>query len=133
MGQQRVLTGGWVGPAVLLTALAPYTLVNFGVLLGGMWLTARPPSVRVLFPSRDVLGYEVATLVLGVVAAQFLLTTPVLTPSIVLLAALLHHSSLVKALHHRARTDTKTGLLSGSVSVTWPRCDGATRLHLGVG
>ncbi|MDQ2791584.1 MAG: GGDEF domain-containing protein, partial [Actinomycetota bacterium] len=77
-----------------------------------MWLTARPPSVRVLLPSSDVLGYEIATLALGVVAAQFLLTTPVLTPVVIGLAALLHRSSLVKALHQRSRTDTKTGLLS---------------------
>ncbi|UZJ25788.1 diguanylate cyclase [Rhodococcus antarcticus] len=111
-GREHVLTGGLRGPVLLVVALAAYTAVNFGVLLGGMWLTARPPSVRVLLPSRDVLGYEIATLVLGVVAAQFLLTTPVLTPVVVGLAALLHRSSLVKALHQRARTDTKTGLLS---------------------
>ncbi len=111
-GPEQVLTGGWKGPVLVVVALTVYTAVNFGVLLSGMWLTARPPSVRVLLPSADVLGYEIATLVLGVVAAQFLLTTPALTPVVVLLAALLHRSSLVKALHHRARTDTKTGLLS---------------------
>jgi len=111
-GREQVLTGGWRGPVLLVVALTVYTAVNFGVLLSGMWLTARPPSVRVLLPGADVLGYEIATLVLGVVAAQFLLTTPALTPVVVPLAALLHRSSLVKALHHRARTDTKTGLLS---------------------
>jgi diguanylate cyclase (GGDEF)-like protein len=111
-GREQVLAGGWRGPVLLVVALVAYTAVNFGVLLGGMWLTARPPSVRVLLPGSDVLGYEIATLVLGVVAAQFLLTTPVLTPVVVLLAALLHRSSLVKALHQRAHTDTKTGLLS---------------------
>ncbi len=108
----HVLTGGWRGPVLVVVALTVYTAVNFGVLLAGMWLTARPPSVRVLLPGTDVLGYEIATLVLGVVAAQFLLTTPALTPVVVLLAAMLHRSSLVKALNHRARTDTKTGLLS---------------------
>jgi len=111
-GPEQVLTGGWRGPVLVVVALTVYTSVNFGVLLSGMWLTARPPSVRVLLPSTDVLGYEIATLILGVVAAQFLLTTPALTPVVVGLAALLHRSSLVKALHHRARTDTKTGLLS---------------------
>ncbi len=112
VGRDEVLNGGWRGPALVLVALAVYTAVNFGALLSGMWLTARPPSVRALLPGPDVLGYEIATLVLGVVAAQFMLTTPVLTPVVVLLAAMLHRSSLVKALHQRARTDTKTGLLS---------------------
>ena len=111
-GAAQVFTSGWRGPALLLAALTVYTTVNFGTLLSGIWLTARPPSVRVLLPSTDVLGYEIATLVLGVVAAEFLLTSPALTPVVVLLAAMLHRSSLVKALHHRVRTDTKTGLLS---------------------
>ena len=111
-GPDRGLTGGWRGPVLLVVALALYTAVNFSVLLFGMWLTARPPTLRVLLPSRDVFGYEIATLVLGVVAAQFLLTTPVLTPVVVGLAAVLHRSSLVTALHHRARTDPKTGLLA---------------------
>jgi len=49
---------------------------------------------------------------LGVVTAGFLLHTPVLTPVVVLLVALLHRSSLVNALRRTARTDTKTGLLN---------------------
>lgn len=69
-------------------------MANFGLVLAGVWLTTRPPSLRAMLPDTDTLSYELATLVLGVVTAGFLLHTPVLTPVLVLLVALLHRSSL---------------------------------------
>jgi len=106
------LRGGLLGPAAVLAALLAFTVANFGLVLAGVWLTARPPSLRAMLPDTDTLSYELATLVLGVVTAGLLLHTPVLTPVVVLLVALLHRSSLVNALRHTARTDTKTGLLN---------------------
>jgi diguanylate cyclase (GGDEF)-like protein len=106
------LRGGLLAAATVLVALLVCTLLNFALLLAAMWLTVRPPRLRVLLPDVDALGYEVATLLLGVVAAEFLLHTPLLTPIVVVLAAFLHRSSLVNALHRSARTDTKTGLLN---------------------
>jgi len=106
------LRGGVAAAAMVLAALLVCTLLNFALLLAAMWLTLRPPSVRVLLPDVDALGYEVVTLLLGVVAGQFLLHTPLLTPIVVILAAFVHRSSLVNALHRSARTDTKTGLLN---------------------
>ena len=106
------LRGGLLAPATLLGALAVYTTVNLGLLMTGMWLTARPPSLRQTLPAPDVFAYETATLFLGMIVAEFLLHRPALTPVAVLLAAFLHRSSLVNALQHSLRTDTKTGLLT---------------------
>lgn len=106
------LHDGVAAAATVLTALLLCTLLNFALLLAAMWLTRRPPSVRALLPDVDAVGYEVVTLLLGVVAGQFLLHTPLLTPIVVVLAAFLHRSSLVNALHRSSCTDTKTGLLN---------------------
>jgi diguanylate cyclase (GGDEF)-like protein len=106
------LRGGLTGPATLMLALVVYTVVNFGLLMTGMWLTARPPSMRPMLPAPDVFAYEMATLFLGMIVAEFLLHRPALTPVAVLLAAFVHRSSLVNALQHSLRTDTKTGLLT---------------------
>ncbi len=77
-----------------------------------MWLTLRPPSARAMVPDTDTIGYEVATLGLGVLAAEVVVHTLVLTPIVIGLAICLHRSSLVSGLHRSSRTDTKTGLLN---------------------
>jgi len=113
-GAGDVLRGGLVTTAAIVVALLVCTLVNFGLVLSGMWLTNRPPSVRAILPDSDALGYELATLLLGIVTAEFLLHAPTLTPVVLGLAVCLHRSSMVTALHRAARTDTKTGLLTAS-------------------
>ena len=102
------------GPLAVVAALAVFAVVNCGLMLGAMWFTARPPSVRVILPDQDALGYEVATLVLGVFTAILMVNVPVLTPMTLVLAAYLHRSSLVNALHQSARIDAKTGLLNNA-------------------
>jgi len=109
-----VLRGGILATAAIIIALLVCTLVNFGLVLTGMWLTARPPSLRTVLPDTDAISYEVATLMLGVVTAEFLLHAPTLTPLVLVLATCLHRSSLVNALHNVARTDAKTGLLNNA-------------------
>ncbi len=109
-GAGDVLRGGLLAPAAVIGALLVFTLVNFGVLITGMWVTRRPPTVRGLLPDIDAFGYEVATLTLGIVTAEFLLHTPALTPAAVILAAYLHRSSLVNSLHRAAAIDPKTAL-----------------------
>lgn len=111
-GGLAALQGGILGPLTVIAALLVFTTVNLAVVLTGVWVTARPPSVRVLLPDADAVGYELATLVLGAVTALVLIHLPVLTPVVVLLVAYLHRSSLVNALHRAARTDLKTGLLT---------------------
>ncbi len=49
---------------------------------------------------------------LGIFTAEFLVHVPALTTLVRVLAAYLHRSSLVNALHHAARIDAKTGLLT---------------------
>jgi len=106
------LRGGLLGPAAVLVALLVYTVTNFGLVLIGMWLTLHPPSLRAMLPEADVIGYELATLGLGIVAAEFVLHTMALTPVVIVLAIFLHRSSLVTGLHRSSRTDPKTGLLN---------------------
>ena len=101
---------GLVAPAAVIGALLVFTLVNFGLLMTGMWLTRRPPQLRALLPDIDAFGSEVATLTLGIVTAEFLIHTPALTPVAVVLAAYLHRSSLVNSLHRAAAIDPKTTL-----------------------
>ena len=104
------LRGGLSAAAAVVGALLVFTLVNFALLVTGMWLTHRPPTLRALLPDSDAFGYEVATLVLGIVTAEFVIHTPVLTPVAVILAAYLHRSSLVNSLHRTAAIDAKTAL-----------------------
>ncbi len=109
-GVGDILRGGLLAPAAVVGALLVFTIVNFGVLLTGMGLTRRPPRLRELLPDVDAFGYEIATLTLGIVTAEFLAHTPTLTPVAVILAAYLHRSSLVNSLHRAAAIDPKTAL-----------------------
>jgi len=106
------LRGGLLAPVAVVVALLVYTVTNFGLVLIGMWLTLHPPSLRAMLPEADVIGYELATLGLGIVAAEFVLHTMALTPVVIVLAIFLHRSSLVTGLHRSSRTDPKTGLLN---------------------
>jgi len=89
-----------------------YSLGSLVVVVAGMWLTLRPPSVRVMVPDTETIVYEVATLGLGVLAAEVIVHTLVLTPIVIGLAICLHRSSLVSGLDRSSRTDTQTGLLN---------------------
>ncbi len=111
-GSGNVLRSGLLASAAVVGALLVFTLVNFGVLVTGMWATRRPPRLRDLLPDTEALGFEVATLTLGIVTAEFLMHTPALTPVAVILAAYLHRSSLVNSLHQAAAIDPKTALLN---------------------
>ena len=104
--------GGLLAPAAVVVALLVYTVANFALVLIGMWLTLRPPSVRAMLPETDAIGYQLGTLGLGIVAAEFVLHTLALIPVVVGLAILLQRSSLVTGLRRSSRTDTKTELLN---------------------
>ena len=108
-GGGDALRGGLLAPAAVVVALLMYTLTNFGLVLIGMWLTLRPPSVRAMLPEADVIGYELATLGLGLVAAEFVLHTLALTPVVIGLAVCLHRSSLVTELHRSSAPTPKPG------------------------
>jgi len=113
-GGTEAMRGGVLGPAVAVGAVLTYSLGSLVVVLAGMWLTLRPPSVRVMVPDTDTIVYEVATLGLGILAAEVIVHTLVLTPIVIGLAICLHRSSLVSGLDRSARTDTKTGLLNNT-------------------
>ncbi|MGH8961808.1 MAG: diguanylate cyclase [Jatrophihabitantaceae bacterium] len=107
-----VLRGQLVASLSVLTAAAVFAVVNLGVIFAGMWLAARPPSIRVMLPDSDALGYELASLAVGVAVAEMLLHTPWLAFVTLVPVAYLHRSSMVKTLHQASRTDSKTGLLN---------------------
>jgi diguanylate cyclase (GGDEF)-like protein len=107
-----VLHGHIISSLMVLVGVAVFTAVNLGVLFAGVWLTVRPLSIRTMLPDLDALGYELATLVLGIAAAELLVHTAALIPVMLIVVAYVHRSSATKAMRHAAHTDAKTGLLN---------------------
>lgn len=106
-----VLHGQLAASLSVLGAGLLFTVVDIAVLLTGMWLTTHPPSIKVMLPDGDALGYELALLVLGIATAEIMLRTPAIVAALVIPVAYLHRSSMIKTLHQQSRTDSKTGLL----------------------
>ena len=103
---------GAIDASVIALTLLTYTATSFAVLLVGMYLVARPPTIRLLLPNLHEAIYELSTLILGVLCGVIVLRTPWLSPLVLALAAVLHRSSLVRQLQTAATTDDKTGLLN---------------------
>ena len=101
-----------VANLTVLAAAASFAAVDLGVMLTGMWLTARPPTIRSMLPDGDALSYELVSLALGVAVAELLLHAPWLTPITLAPVAYIHRSSMIKTLREAARMDGKTRLLN---------------------
>ena len=108
-GLERVTPTDLLAIAV---ALVVYSGVNLAVLLVGIRVAARPARWRSILPPRSEFAYEANKLVLGLLAAVLVVQTPLLTPVVLLLAAVLQRSSLVGELSNAASIDDKTGLLT---------------------
>jgi len=108
----RLSDGGAEAALVALVALLGYTVVSLVAITTAAYLERRPATVQAVLPGADAVGFEVATLLLGVVTAAFVLGSPWLLPAVFVLVAVLHRSTLVNELEGAARTDTKTGLLT---------------------
>jgi len=106
--------GGLAALVVVLLALAGYTVVSLIATVTAVYLVRRPPTWRSVLPGADAVGFEVAMLVLGVVTAGFVLSNPWFAPTVIVLVAVLHRSTLVKELEVAASTDVKTGLLNAT-------------------
>jgi diguanylate cyclase (GGDEF)-like protein len=113
-GGRSGLHGQVLAQLAALVGVPLFLAVNLAVLVSGMWLTVRPATIRVLVPDVETLGYELCTLVLGLVAGQVVLHSVVLTPVVLALTVQLHRASVVKSLQKLARTDPKTGLLTAA-------------------
>jgi diguanylate cyclase (GGDEF)-like protein len=100
------------GNLTVVAAATVFTAIDLGLMLTGIWLTARPPSLRAALPDGDALSYEFVSLTLGVMLAEMLLHAPWLVPVMLGPVAYIHRSAMVKALREAARTDSKTGLLN---------------------
>jgi diguanylate cyclase (GGDEF)-like protein len=96
----------------IAVGIVVFPVVNLSTLLAGVYLVTRPRRVRALLPARDEVGYEVITLLLGVVTAELVAHAIWLTPIVLVLVATSHRSALVKDLRAAAITDPKTGLLN---------------------
>ena len=96
----------------IAVTLVVYSGVNLGVLLVGIRLAARPTRWQSIVPPRSEVAYEVNKLALGLLAGVLVVQTPLLTPVVLLLAAVLQRSSLVGELRNAASVDDKTGLLT---------------------
>ncbi len=106
------LSSGLTAALATVGAFVIFPMTNLGVLLSGMALATKPPKMTTLLPDRDTIGFELMTLALGLVTAQFVLHTLWLAPVVLGVLAGLHRSSLVKELRVAAITDSKTGLLN---------------------
>ena len=96
----------------IAAAAVVYSGVNLVVLLAGMYLAVRPPTLRRLLPDTRQFSYEAAKLLLGIVGCVLLVHAALLTPAVLVFGALLHRSTLVGELRTVASTDVKTGLLT---------------------
>ncbi len=104
----------YIGPAdalLILLAIVVYTSANLTLLLICLKLVTGAP-VRGLLPDRQTVGYENATVLFGAFTGVLILHAPWLSPLVLFLIASLHRASLVTNLQHRARTDSRTGLLN---------------------
>jgi len=108
----RISHGGVAAVGVVLFALLGYTLLSLAATVTAVYLVREAPTWRAVLPGTDAIGFEVATLILGVVTAEVVLTNPWFVPMVFVLIAVLHRSTLVNELEGAARTDTKTGLLN---------------------
>jgi diguanylate cyclase (GGDEF)-like protein len=100
------------GAASVLAAAVIFALVNLAVVLTGIGLATRPARLSTLLPDRDTFGFEVSTILLGVITADFVVHSIWLTPLVVAVVAAVHRGSMVKQLRLAAATDAKTGLLN---------------------
>lgn len=110
----RLSDGGFAAAVMVLLALGGYTAVSLVATVTAVCLVRRPPTWWAVLPGGEAIGFEVAMLILGVVTAGFVLTNPWFVPTVLVLMAILHRSTLVKELEVAARTDTKTGLLNAA-------------------
>ncbi len=108
----RVADGTAAAAVMVLLALLGYTIASLAATATAVYLVHTPTTLRAVLPGPDAIGFEVATLLLGVVTAVLVLGSPWLIPAVLVLNAVLHRSTLVKDLEVAASTDTKTGLLN---------------------
>lgn len=108
----RFVDTGAARAGVTLLALAGYSLVGLAAATTAVYLTRHPTTVRAVLPPLEAVGFEVATLLLGVVTASLLVAGPWLLPVVPVLVAILHRSTQVAELQAVANTDPKTGLLN---------------------
>lgn len=105
-------TVGSVDVVIVISTLFIYTLTNLVILMGGIYLMARPDGWQAALPGRQQVTYETSTLLLGVLGGILLVHATLLAPLVLVLVAILHRASLVTDLQQTARTDSRTGLLT---------------------
>ncbi|TAM92299.1 MAG: GGDEF domain-containing protein [Jatrophihabitans sp.] len=107
--------GGPLAVIAAAAAIGTMFVVNTGLVATAMRFTSTRRG-RELLPPNDALWFEAATMVLGVVAAQLLITAWWLAPAVLGGLVALHRAALVTKLQVASATDLKTGLLNAA---TW--------------
>jgi diguanylate cyclase (GGDEF)-like protein len=97
-----------------LAALVVYLGLNLCLVLTTVYFAVGPVPLGELLPEREEVSLELGTLVLGILAAETIVSQPWLTPLILVVMVLLQRSSLVSQLELAAATDAKTGLLNAA-------------------
>jgi diguanylate cyclase (GGDEF)-like protein len=100
------------GALTSLIAVPGFLVIDTLIVITGVYLAMRPPSFKTVVPKREVLWFELATEVLGVVTGQLVMQMPWLVPASAGGLVVLHRAALVKDLELAATTDPKTALLT---------------------
>jgi diguanylate cyclase (GGDEF)-like protein len=112
-----VLTGGIRTSALLVGAIAAYTLTNRTLVVAVVRLAGGRRKISIIGSWRDN-SLELSTLCLGMMTAFVILSHPLLSAVVFLPMVALQRGALIHELEELAATDAKTGLLN---SGAWRR------------
>ncbi|WP_460401625.1 GGDEF domain-containing protein [Actinophytocola sediminis] len=115
IGQHELAAAtSWRTIALLLVAVVLYSVVNLGVVAGAIALMSTERTARRLLGTLSDVLLEYATLAMGVIAAIFLLRSPIIVLFLFPVLLVLHRNVLIRQLEEAATTDSKTGLLNAT-------------------
>ena len=98
--------------ALLVLAVVAYSVVNLGLVAGAFALMTTDRTARHLLGTLNDALLEYATLAMGVMAAVYLVRSPLLVIFLIPVLVVLHNTVLVRQLEEATSTDHKTGLLN---------------------
>ena len=98
--------------AVLLLVVVAYSVVNLGLVAGAYALMTTNRTARHLLGTLNDALLEYATLAMGVMAAVYLVRSPLLVIFLIPVLIVLHNTVLIRQLEEATSTDPKTGLLN---------------------
>jgi diguanylate cyclase (GGDEF)-like protein len=98
--------------AVLVLVVVAYSVVNLGLVAGAYALMTTDRTARHLLGTLNDALLEFATLAMGVMAAVYLVRSPLLVIFLIPVLIVLHNTVLIRQLEEATSIDPKTGLLN---------------------